>query len=310
MPFRPQKPAPPRSSTESDPDLLPPKFDELRVPFLTDHLKGDNTDAPKAVARPIEEVPPDARDSNVDSLLKMREAMREQLTAINVRKALLESRQLFRPWRDAKWLLDEIISRGTDLSPVVVTGSSSFEFEKGANMEAACHVLGQLLRMAPRVALITGGMSGVGQTIGRAFFEQQPEGAQLLHVLPVKCGVADPKEGDTFRLGPNFPERQLILGMSAKINCMIGGGPGTIREANATLASGGIVLPIGCTAGAAAGLTFDLPDPMECSFDMNLARARAVESGFMSAAEWDRLNNSENSPEDAAQIIFSALSGC
>jgi predicted Rossmann-fold nucleotide-binding protein len=277
----------------SNPDTT--ETDKLRLPSLIEALKGDNTDLPSPTTD--------------QQLQEMRAAMREQFKAFNVRKALLESRNLLTPWRHAKWLLDEMVSRGLNLSPVLVTGSASFDFDKGENMEAACHILGKLLRALPDVVLLTGGMKGVGQTVGKAFYDQQAEGAQLIHVLPTNCKEADPVEGDTFHLGANFPERQLILGMSSKINCLIGGGPGSMREANATLYSGNILLPVACAGGVGGGLTFDLPDAWECSFDFALARSRALDDGFISPDDWARLNDPKSSPEDTAQIIISALSG-
>ncbi len=58
---------------------------------------------------------------------------------------------------------------------------------------------------------------------------------------------------------------------------LLRGGPGATREANVTLQAGGVVLPIACCGGAAAGLHYDTDDELQNRLDMELARQRFLE---------------------------------
>ncbi len=236
----------------------------------------------------------------------------QKFKAITIREAVDRSRLPSIVRSDALWLLDELLSRDKTLIPVVVSGSASFAFDQNGVMEKAARMVGRMLRELP-IALITGGMPGVGQTVGEAYSDAEacsdrdlPK-AHLFHILPRRESVQEPPEGWVLRLGDFFPERQMILGVSARINIVIGGGPGATREANTTLANGGFVLPIGCTGGAASGLEFDLSDPIECRIDLETAKRQATSDEFMSEYHWEGMSSPLESYTRAVRIVYTAI---
>ena len=99
--------------------------------------------------------------------------------------------------------------------------------------------------------------------------------------------ISTPSSGETFLLGNTFPERQLILGCSARLLVLIGGGPGSVREANTMLSWGGLVLPLGATRGAAGAMAFEeAPEAASARVDIEQAKRRAVASEVVDDREW------------------------
>lgn len=229
--------------------------------------------------------------------------LRSLIEAKAIRESVVANRP-FPRWRDAKCLLDELISKDSETCPILVAGSTSFDFPAGTAMEDACQYIGTMLREVPGIALITGGMPGVGVSVGKAFASPT---SLLFHVLPERCRIADPAEGLTMHLGHSFPERQSILGMATRIVCLIGGGPGSVREANTVFATGGFVLPVGCSGGAAAGIAYEAGDPIEESVDLAAAEIRAVSCGLLASSEWQCLASATSEVQDAANVVLTAV---
>src|SRR5262245_4608206 len=109
---------------------------------------------------------------------------------------------------------DREAERVTALLPdgprVVVIGSTSFW---QADSEPTCVHVGRLLATIPDLVLITGGVEGVGETVGRAFFgASRPAGAEarVYHVLPHGEDAWD--YGETIFAGDDMSQRREILG--------------------------------------------------------------------------------------------------
>lgn len=144
---------------------------------------------------------------------------------------------------------------GTRLPPmprIGVLGSTSFWHPRSASV---CQQLGAHLAGLGNIVLLTGGMSGVGSTVGSAFHEAQRErqlGGEVVHILPV--GHAAPKFGTTQFAGSSLSHRREVLARLAFAYIIVEGGPGTAEEAAIATARGSLVIPIGSLGGVAATL--------------------------------------------------------
>lgn len=135
---------------------------------------------------------------------------------------------------------------------LVVIGSTSFWH---AESEATCDRLGQLLAALPGLVLITGGVEGVGEAVGRRFFQTRRAAGlepSVFHVLPEGSEVWD--YGTTYFAGADMSERREILGRLARVYLAVEGGPGTAHEAKVARARGAVVVPVGHLGGHAAAL--------------------------------------------------------
>lgn len=233
----------------------------------------------------------------------LRDTAEKGFTAREVRLNLATLKP-FAQWPLAVQFLQGI---GAEVLPVVVTGSASYEYDNDGNMARAAEALGRMLANNPNVALVTGGMPAIGQDVGKALVSASPSNPMLYNLLPKNRGEVSPPQGQLVEIGRNYEERQFVLGMSSRINVLIGGGPGATREANVTLASGGIVLPLACTGGAASGLRYDSPDPLEQEIDFELSKARALESGLISEDRWDVLRDPDAILNRAVRIVYTAI---
>ena len=144
---------------------------------------------------------------------------------------------------------------------VAVLGSTEFHHPMSG---ALCAARGHALAGVPRVLLLTGGVEGVGEAVGRAFHAALgPLRARdrVHHVLPV--GAWDWDYGTTWYAGADMSERREILARLSGIYVVIEGGPGTEHEARVAREEGALVIPIACTGGHAAALHASLSPPAD-----------------------------------------------
>ena len=133
---------------------------------------------------------------------------------------------------------------------IAVIGSSSFWHPDSA---ATCQLIAAKLAQINRLILLTGGVPGVGEAVGRSFFAACGSGEQrTFHVLPAGCVPWD--YGVTLFAGRNMEERREILGRMAPIYLVIEGGPGTAHEHEVASERGATIIPIGRTGGHAGAI--------------------------------------------------------
>ena len=139
-----------------------------------------------------------------------------------------------------------------------IIGSTAFN---GQDSQAICMAVGTQLAALHDLVLITGGVTGVGETIGRAFVDARrncPEQPTAYHLLP--HGFRPWDYGVTLFVGTNMLERREILARLASVYLVIEGGGGTAHEAQIAQAQGAIIIPVGRTGGCAKHIY----DQFEC----------------------------------------------
>jgi predicted Rossmann-fold nucleotide-binding protein len=150
----------------------------------------------------------------------------------------------------------EVASKLPPSFRVAIIGSTSFWHP---DSEETCSALGRVLAYMRDLALVTGGVGGVGDTVARRFWDSR-EGKDgdrgLFHVLPL--GYGPRKVGRTLFAGADMAERREILGRLADLYVVIEGGPGTVHEASVALARAAGVLPVGRSGGHSAELHREL----------------------------------------------------
>lgn len=140
---------------------------------------------------------------------------------------------------------------------VAVIGSTSFWHP---DSEVTCRHIGAQLAQIDRLVLLTGGVAGVGEAVGRSFFEACNGGEQrTFHVLPAGCVPWD--YGVTLFAGRDMEERREVLGRMAPIYLVIEGGPGTAHEHEVASQRGAAIIPVGRTAGHAGAIYPHTPKP-------------------------------------------------
>ena len=152
--------------------------------------------------------------------------------------------------------VDGRIPRGGRLG---VIGGASF-FHPGS--ERTCVAIGKCLAGVCPLAVITGGRPGVGETIARSFFRSccdNKRDPHVYHLLPV--GSLPRDQGTTLYCGENVIERREVLARVAGLYLSIEGGPGTRYEAEAALANGAIIIPVGRFGGYSKDLYGKMPIP-------------------------------------------------
>ena len=153
-----------------------------------------------------------------------------------------------------------------------VIGSSSFW---GGDSRDICGAVGAQLSQLEDLVLLTGGVPGVGEAVGRAFVEARrgaTDWPTAYHLLP--RGSSSWDYGVTLFCGSTMLDRREILGRLAGVYLAIEGGPGTAHEAQIVQSRGGVIIPVGRTGGFSAEIynQLEFPNP-------------AVE------ADWEKLNN-------------------
>ena len=133
---------------------------------------------------------------------------------------------------------------------IAVIGSTSFWHPDSAT---TCQLVGAQLAKIDRLILLTGGVSGVGEAVGRSFFAACSSDEQrTFHVLPAGCVPWD--YGVTLFAGRNMEERREILGRMAPIYLVIEGGPGTAHEHQVASKRGATIIPVGRSGGHAGAI--------------------------------------------------------
>lgn len=171
---------------------------------------------------------------------------------------------------------------------VAILGSSSFHHPEN---RLTCQELGRALAEIPDFVLLTGGVRGVGETVGRAFhqvFEVLGAPAHVFHVLPK--GPHQWDYGPTLYIGTTMEHRREVLGRLAGCYIVIEGGPGTEHESEVALSRGALVIPVGRSGGHAAVLHARGPRP-----------ATIVES------TWVALGSTEASPTKIVDAVMKAV---
>jgi predicted Rossmann-fold nucleotide-binding protein len=161
---------------------------------------------------------------------------------------------------------------------LAVIGSTSFW---GHDSKEICRSVGTQLATLENLILLTGGVSGVGETLGRSFFGTRQQLAVVpntYHILPRGYGSWD--YGITLYGGASMAERREILGRIAQVYLSIEGGPGTMHETKVAQSRGATVVPIGRTGG----FSNDIYNQLNCP-DAKLI------------SEWGLLNDSSASVE-------------
>jgi SLOG-like protein len=141
---------------------------------------------------------------------------------------------------------------------LVVIGSTSFWH---AESEATCTAIGYNLSTLDRLVLVTGGVEGVGEALGRSFWASCGGASDrcVIHILP--RGYRKWDYGETLFAGSDMWERREILGRLADVYLAIEGGPGTEHEASVVLKRSAIVIPVGRSGGHSADLYARVPRP-------------------------------------------------
>lgn len=169
-----------------------------------------------------------------------------------------------------------------------IIGSTSFWH---ADSQPTCEALGKLLAGLPNIVVLTGGVQGVGESVGRSFHAERAglgETVRVFHVLPRGASTWD--YGQTFFAGDDMEERREVLGRLASVYIAIEGGPGTVHEARVARVRCAPVIPIGRSGGFADGLYSELSRPK-----------------FAPASAWERLGHTATMPVDAARAAFDII---
>jgi hypothetical protein len=168
---------------------------------------------------------------------------------------------------------------------LAVIGSTSFWHGKSA---ATCAAVGGLLATIEGLVLITGGMTGIGEGVGRSFFHSRRKAGRepdVFQVLPRGCAAWD--YGVTVFAGSDMGERREVLARLSRLYLAIEGGPGTVHEGQVALQRGAIVIPVGRSGGYAGELYPTLHRPV-----------------FASEVGWQVLGISDVTPQQVAKAVY------
>ncbi|WP_206107626.1 SLOG cluster 4 domain-containing protein [Paludisphaera rhizosphaerae] len=174
---------------------------------------------------------------------------------------------------------------------VAILGSTDFWH---ADSERTCARIGQLLAGIRGLVLLTGGVEGIGEAVGRSFFRARCESGQeprVYHVLPEGEEAWD--YGETLFAGADMTERREVLGRLSKVFLMVEGGPRAGHEADVAAAHGAVVIPVGRSGGHAAALFG------------KMSRPPAIDSDA-----WATLGSNQSTPEEAATAAIRAVQAC
>jgi SLOG cluster4 family len=189
--------------------------------------------------------------------------------------------------RDAR-RLEAVLPHGPR---VAVLGSTDFWH---ADSERTCSQIGRLLAGIPGLVLLTGGVEGIGEAVGRSFFQARRDAGQeprVYHVLPEGEEAWD--YGETLFAGSDMTERREVLGRLSRLFLIVEGGPRTGHEADVASAHGAVVIPVGRSGGYAAALYGRMNHPP------------AIDAGT-----WALLGSSESTPEETARAVLHAVQMC
>jgi hypothetical protein len=190
---------------------------------------------------------------------------------------------------------DQEAQRLTALLPcgqrVAVLGSTDFWHKES---ERTCAEVGRLLAGIPGLVLLTGGVEGIGEAVGRAFFQTCRDGGRpprVYHVLPVGEEAWD--YGETLFAGSDMTERREILGRLAGLYLLVEGGPRSGHEVEVASSRGALVVPVG-RSGGYAGQLYPRMSPPE----------------GIDAGTWAILGASEATAEQTARAVLGVVQAC
>ena len=174
---------------------------------------------------------------------------------------------------------------------VAVLGSTEFWH---ADSERTCTEVGPLLAGIPDLVLLTGGVEGIGEAVGRSFFQARRASGQephVYHVLPAGEEAWD--YGETLFAGADMTERREVLGRLSRLFVIVEGGPRAGHEAEVASAHGAVVIPVGRSGGFAATLY-----------------EQGVRPSAIAADTWTTLGASASTPTETAQAVLCAVRSC
>jgi hypothetical protein len=148
--------------------------------------------------------------------------------------------------------VEEIVLQVPAGPRLAVLGSSSFW---GKDSMKICEAVGTNIATIDDMLLFTGGVSGVGESVGRSFFvarQKLSRSPGVYHILP--RGEIGWDYGETFFSGSNMIERREVLGRLARVFLTIEGGPGTEYEVKVAQSTGAFVIPLSRTGGFSENL--------------------------------------------------------
>lgn len=174
---------------------------------------------------------------------------------------------------------------------LAVIGSTSFWHPES---EATCIAIGRSLARISELNVLTGGVSGVGEAVGRSFFNARSQSLGnrgVFHILPE--GEAPWDYGETLFAGLDMGERREVLGRLAPLYLVVEGGPGTAHEATVAMSRGATLLPVSRSGGYAADVY-----------------PRVSRPAAISSQSWLRLGQSAATPMEIADSIYDCVCAC
>ena len=150
---------------------------------------------------------------------------------------------------DEAALLDGSIPSGVRVG---VIGSTTLWHEESKQI---CPAIGTALASFNDLILLTGGVPGAGELVGRSFWRVTRELGRtptVIHILPRDSMTWD--YGTTLFAGDDMSERREILARLAKAFLVVEGGPGTEHEARVAAAHGAALIPVARLGGHARAL--------------------------------------------------------
>jgi hypothetical protein len=174
---------------------------------------------------------------------------------------------------------------------VAILGSTDFWH---ADSERTCAEVGRLLAGIPGLVLLTGGVEGIGEAVGRSFFQARCQAGKepgVYHVLPKGAPAWD--YGETLFAGSDMTERREVLGRLSGVFVLIEGGPRAGHEADVASAHGAVVIPARRSGGYAAALYGRTSCPPAIDADT-----------------WEVFGASASAPEEAARGVLRAVQAC
>lgn len=193
-------------------------------------------------------------------------------TALNPEKAENELKQLVKQKAEIAMLCSDLNEKLPNGDYVYISGGTMFFSKQG---EAISKEIGRQLAGEGDIVLITGGFYGIGETVGRSFFEERtrldrPHG--VCHVVAMRDDndkSAQTRQnpdgtfqlvpyGDTLFFGSSVRQREMLTPRVVDLCILIEGGPGAAFEAQQFVWNGHTVIPVRVTGGAAGG-SFNIP---------------------------------------------------
>ena len=232
-------------------------------------------------------------------------ALLDRISAVlNPNKAENELQQLLRQKTEVATLCSELDKKLPPGNHVYVSGGTKF-FSK--NGEAICKEIGRQLAQEENMVIVTGGFYGVGETVGRSFFEErerlnQPHG--VCHVIATRDELDKSTQtrqnpdktfqevpyGDTLFFGNSVRQREMLTPRVIDLCILVEGGPGAAFEAQQFVWNGNQVIPIRVTGGAAGGM-------------FNVPAVIMIRPPNVAESDWSVLGDESASPSEIAAAV-------